>query len=757
MGLARTPPKLQFKRDGSFDQEVDDHLRDIQPDNQLESLPVERDITPTTNEDVEYLKRQVNMLSTRNKELTQSKFDLQLLLENTLNEERNARKLESDAMIAHINKQRDLHKTTLGKWKNELAIQTANREEIERRYLATEEELDNTLDQLDSLKDNVSGLEAKISEIETSHKKELDKHKKDFKILEEKRKKDAAAYEEKIVTLKDQSNRKDLDRKIQRYQAKIDSLETDVDTLKDKLETAKEDQAELEQADATISDLRRSLEKAQKEAKSSKSDRSLERKLKSAENECDRLKDDLRHLENSIDRRVRDKIEELNEGLDVRTLQKQLNKQKDKAATILADLKEAEKSRMRAEKEIKLLKEDTSTADEERERADRAERKVKKLEQQLQEATRRKDDSDDEPVRPKLSKKPTKSSIIESDDDIEEERPSKSSKLAQRKKRRSETDDEEIEPPKAKRPTKDASSKESKRAPREREREREEPPKKSKKKLNIFGGDPAMPQKSGADNGVFGLPDILSPVKSKSAAAKPAIVQQLDVTDSPDIIEKKVKEAINFFGRVDVLVNNAGYSQAGCFEELTDEEIRKQFDTNVFGPVKLTKAFLPYFRSTQTESVICAISSAVGITALPLISAYSSSKFALEGFFEGLDGEIRGSDLPIRVSIIEPGMFKTDFISNVQKAQTQIGQYDSLRQQSMTRMVETLSKAGDAAIGAKLIADALLKEGFAANKDIPLRLPIGTDSVETSVSKFKQTSDIFSEWRPFAAESDPKA
>ena len=102
-------------------------------------------------------------------------------------------------------------------------------------------------------------------------------------------------------------------------------------------------------------------------------------------------------------------------------------------------------------------------------------------------------------------------------------------------------------------------------------------------------------------------------------------------------------------------------------------------------------------------------------------------------------------------------MFKTDFISNVQKAQTQIGQYDSLRQQSMTRMVETLSKAGDAAIGAKLIADALLKEGFAANKDIPLRLPIGTDSVETSVSKFKQTSDIFSEWRPFAAESDPKA
>lgn len=218
MGLARTPPKLQFKRDGSFDQEVDDHLRDIQPDNQLESLPVERDITPTTNEDVEYLKRQVNMLSTRNKELTQSKFDLQLLLENTLNEERNARKLESDAMIAHINKQRDLHKTTLGKWKNELAIQTANREEIERRYLATEEELDNTLDQLDSLKDNVSSLEAKISEIETSHKKELDKHKKDFKILEEKRKKDAAAYEEKIVTLKDQSNRKDLDRKIQRYQ-----------------------------------------------------------------------------------------------------------------------------------------------------------------------------------------------------------------------------------------------------------------------------------------------------------------------------------------------------------------------------------------------------------------------------------------------------------------------------------------------------------------------------------------------------------
>lgn len=102
-------------------------------------------------------------------------------------------------------------------------------------------------------------------------------------------------------------------------------------------------------------------------------------------------------------------------------------------------------------------------------------------------------------------------------------------------------------------------------------------------------------------------------------------------------------------------------------------------------------------------------------------------------------------------------MFKTDFISNVQKSQTQIGEYDPLRQQTMARMVQTLSEAGDAVIGAKLIADVLLKEGFAADKVIPLRLPIGTDSVETSVAKFKQTSDIFNEWRPFAAESDPKA
>ncbi|TIC21062.1 NAD(P)-binding protein [Wallemia mellicola] len=234
-------------------------------------------------------------------------------------------------------------------------------------------------------------------------------------------------------------------------------------------------------------------------------------------------------------------------------------------------------------------------------------------------------------------------------------------------------------------------------------------------------------------------------------------IQQLDVTDSFDTLQKKVEEAISFFGTVDVLVNNAGYSQTGCFEELTDGEIRKQYDTNVFGTVNLTRVFLPYFRSTEKESIICTITSAGGLVSFPTSAAYTSTKFALEGFFEGLDGELKASNLPIRVLIIEPGGYKTNFIGNIIKSENQIDVYNPIKEQIHQLFTEyDTTTGGNALIGSKLIADALLKQGFAAGKDIPLRLPIGSDCINWSVEKFKKTVDIFEEWRPFAAESDPK-
>lgn len=233
-------------------------------------------------------------------------------------------------------------------------------------------------------------------------------------------------------------------------------------------------------------------------------------------------------------------------------------------------------------------------------------------------------------------------------------------------------------------------------------------------------------------------------------------IQQLDVTESTESLQKKLNEAITFFGQIDILVNNAGYAQSGCFEELTDAEIRKQFDTNVFGTVNLSRIFLQYFRSKKTESTICTVTSVGGTVSFPTSSAYASSKFALEGFFEGLDIELKVSQVPVKVLIIAPGAFKTDFVGNMIKSQGDIGVYKPVKDYIAEFFKHVETAGGSSPIGAKLMADALLKEGFAEGKDIPLRLPIGSDAVNFSLDKFKKESEIYEAWRPFAAASDPK-
>ncbi|TIA91138.1 hypothetical protein E3P99_01204 [Wallemia hederae] len=232
--------------------------------------------------------------------------------------------------------------------------------------------------------------------------------------------------------------------------------------------------------------------------------------------------------------------------------------------------------------------------------------------------------------------------------------------------------------------------------------------------------------------------------------------QELDLTSAPDVLEKKVAEAITLFGHIDVLVNNAGYSQTGCFEEVSDAEVRKQYDTNVFGTVSLTRAFLPYFRSTPSESTICTVTSVGGTVGFGACSAYTSTKFALEGFFEGLNLEVTMSQLPIKVLIIAPGAFRTDFIGNVQKSEKSLDVYKPIKDFVGSFFDQIDTTGGDCKIGAKLMADALLKEGFAKDKDIPLRLPIGSDAVNLPLDKFKRESKVYEEWRPFAAESDAK-
>ncbi|RYE17584.1 MAG: SDR family oxidoreductase, partial [Sphingobacteriaceae bacterium] len=136
---------------------------------------------------------------------------------------------------------------------------------------------------------------------------------------------------------------------------------------------------------------------------------------------------------------------------------------------------------------------------------------------------------------------------------------------------------------------------------------------------------------------------------------------KLDVTDS-ESIKAAIFDILRKFSRIDVLYNNAGYALAGAFEATTDEQVRKQFETNLFGTMNVTRAILPHFRS-QRSGIILTTTSSGGILTFPLYSVYNSTKWALEGFMEALQYELK--EFNISIKNIEPGTVKSEFVDNI--------------------------------------------------------------------------------------------
>ena len=134
----------------------------------------------------------------------------------------------------------------------------------------------------------------------------------------------------------------------------------------------------------------------------------------------------------------------------------------------------------------------------------------------------------------------------------------------------------------------------------------------------------------------------------------------LDVTD-PAAAAAAVQAAVDRFGGIDVLVNNAGNFYAGFFEEITTEDFRAQIETNLLGPVNVTRVVLPGMRA-QRRGLVITISSTAGIVGQEFVSAYAASKFALEGWIESLTPEI--APYGIRTMLVEPGFFRTDLLTN---------------------------------------------------------------------------------------------
>lgn len=161
------------------------------------------------------------------------------------------------------------------------------------------------------------------------------------------------------------------------------------------------------------------------------------------------------------------------------------------------------------------------------------------------------------------------------------------------------------------------------------------------------------------ENGWKVIATMRRPEKRKTLLHEKGIADlvHLDVTDEKSI-QKAVSYAIDKYGHLDVLVNNAGYALYGPFETMTAEKIEQQFETNLFGLQAVTRAVLPVFRN-QGRGTIVNVASMGGRVSFPLYSVYNSSKFAVEGFTEGLQYELR--PLNILVKLVEPGVIKTDF------------------------------------------------------------------------------------------------
>jgi NAD(P)-dependent dehydrogenase (short-subunit alcohol dehydrogenase family) len=201
------------------------------------------------------------------------------------------------------------------------------------------------------------------------------------------------------------------------------------------------------------------------------------------------------------------------------------------------------------------------------------------------------------------------------------------------------------------------------------------------------------------------------------------LVVTLDVVNEEQTKEAAAK-AIAFFGRIDVLVNNAGFGLLGAVEEGSDAEVRKMFDTNVFGTLNVIRSVAPYMRQ-QRSGYIINISSIGGLVGSAGWGLYNSTKFAVEGISEALCKELK--PLGIKVTVVEPGYFRTNFLdgSSLKRSEIVIDDYADTAGKMRTTATEiNYNQPGDP----QKLALAMVK--LASSENPPLHLPMGRDTLK---------------------------
>jgi NADP-dependent 3-hydroxy acid dehydrogenase YdfG len=220
----------------------------------------------------------------------------------------------------------------------------------------------------------------------------------------------------------------------------------------------------------------------------------------------------------------------------------------------------------------------------------------------------------------------------------------------------------------------------------------------------------------------------------------------LDVTNAGQV-DSTVTQAIARFGRVDVLVNNAGYGVAGAIEEVSEAESMPMFETNVFGLLQVTRAFLPHLRK-QRSGHILNLSSIGGVVASPGMGYYNATKFAVEGLSEALAGEV--APLGIRVTIIEPGPFRTDFLGRSGVvAKTRIADYDATAGNMRKYFAENDGKQKGDPVRA---VHAMMQVVESPNP--PLRLLLGASALQRLRSKVTNWEKEIAAWEQVTLGAD---
>ncbi|MFJ2805828.1 SDR family NAD(P)-dependent oxidoreductase [Kitasatospora sp. NPDC087271] len=204
----------------------------------------------------------------------------------------------------------------------------------------------------------------------------------------------------------------------------------------------------------------------------------------------------------------------------------------------------------------------------------------------------------------------------------------------------------------------------------------------------------------------------------------------LDITD-PTAAQRAVRAAVERFDRIDVLVNNAANFYAGYFEEISDAQMRQQVETNLFGPMNVTRAVLPVMRA-QRDGHVITISSLAGLTGLEFCVAYAAAKFGVEGFMESLRHDVEPFN--IRTTIVEPGFFRTELLVDASTTWADLSIEDYAERTEATKKQWQSMNGQQSGDPAKLAA-ALL--ALAGQDQPPARFVAGADAIDAVTAKAK--------------------